>query len=365
MKFLDASEEARRAGAAAEEAGRQAQLRRIRRLAWGFGTAAVSLAAGILLYLVAYRWDSDAYYKGYVNVWGVPRGIGPLDAAEVWHQTASYKISKRGRLGPVVSMQLVNAAGQPRHLKGTRKELLSDEIANKVTRREYLYDAQGQIAYEISLDRNGQRLQSLIYAPSEAGSGGGRIAYRTGPAGSLARTKGSCAAFEKYEYSPEGYVTQTHYLDQDGGPTPGEDDAFIKQQKYDGLGHIIESTSLAKDGRPMNDKHGNAGIHLAYDELGNVVVQERLDAAGKSIDYKKLGFQRLVCRYDNRGNCVEATYWHADGSPFSVAGLCRSKRMSHDNRGNVVKVACLRSDGQPVQSGELKYDEDDRERSGT
>jgi hypothetical protein len=61
MKFLDASEEAQRAAAAAAEARRQAQLRRTRRLAWGFGAATVGLAAAILLFLVLYRWDSNAY----------------------------------------------------------------------------------------------------------------------------------------------------------------------------------------------------------------------------------------------------------------------------------------------------------------
>ena len=72
MRFLDASEQPNTA-AAAEEAGRQAQLRRIRRLAWGFGAATVSLAAVILLYFVAYHWDFNAYYKNYVKVWGVPK----------------------------------------------------------------------------------------------------------------------------------------------------------------------------------------------------------------------------------------------------------------------------------------------------
>jgi hypothetical protein len=96
MQFLDASEAAQRAAAAAEEAGRQAQLRRIRRLAWGFGAATVSLAAAILLYCMAYVWDFNAYYKDYVKVWGVPHGIGPLSAAEVRHRAASYKITRRG-----------------------------------------------------------------------------------------------------------------------------------------------------------------------------------------------------------------------------------------------------------------------------
>jgi hypothetical protein len=146
MQFLDASEAAQRAAVAAEEAGRQAQLRRIRRLAWGFGAATVSLAAAILLYCVAYRWDFNAYYKDYVRVWGVPQGIGPLSAAEVGRYTASYKITRQGHLGPVVSMQLVNAAGQSRHLQGTLQALSFDEMEKKVSRWEYVYDTQGQLA---------------------------------------------------------------------------------------------------------------------------------------------------------------------------------------------------------------------------
>ena len=63
-----------------------------------------------------------------------------------------------------------------------------------------------------------------------------------------------------YDYSPEGYVTQTHYYDQNGNPTPGKDGAFIKETKYDEFGRLIESTSLWKDGQPMNDMDGNAGM---------------------------------------------------------------------------------------------------------
>ena len=364
MRFLDASEAAQRAAAAAEEAGRQAQLRRIRRLAWGFGAATVSLAAVILLYFVAYRWDFNAYYKDYVKVWGVPQGIGPLSAAEVGHRTASYKITRRGRLGPVVSMQLVNAAGQPRHLQGTLQALFSDEMEKKVSRWEYVYDAQGQIAYEVFLDRHGQRLQSIIYSPSEPGPVRSRNAYEISKDGSLAPQKGSCAAFLTYDYSPEGYVWRVHYLDQAGNPTPGKDNAFIKQSKYDRQGRVIESTSLWKDGRPMNDQDGNAGTRSSYDESGNLVAQESLDAAGKPIDVKKFGFQRFTCRYDDRGNCVEPVTWHANGSPVYRSKIdqifCHSRRLLYDDRGNMVGGDCLMANGQPVLSGRTKYDADDR-----
>src|SRR5262249_6445712 len=151
---------------------------------------------------------------------------------------------------------------QPRDLSGTIDAIASsaDEIASKVSRWEYVYDAYGRVAYERYLDRNRKPLGSIIYAPSALPRKGSsepglpsRIAYNTTPNGSLAREKGSCSAFEKYDYSQEGYKTQTHYLDQDGGPTPGKQGAFIRQVEYDRQGHALKSISLWKDGRPMND----------------------------------------------------------------------------------------------------------------
>jgi hypothetical protein len=319
MKFLDASEEARRAAAAAEETKR----RWVRRMALAFGLATAGLLVVILFYFVAYVWDSNAYYRDYVTVRGVRQGIGPLNTAAVRHRTVSYKITKKGRLGPVVSMQLVDSAGQPTDLKGTLEAAFSqEEIAQKVSRWEFVYDAQHEIAYEIYLDRSGKRLQSLIYAPSDpsdarsrpdAGSGGSRTAYKTGPNGSLVREKGSCVAFYKFDYSNAGYAAQTHYLDLDGVPTPGPSGEFITQREYDRQGRVVRLISLGKYGDRVNDASGGAEARLSYDDPGNMIASETLDAAARPIDAKKLRFQRLTCKYDDRGNCVEATAWHAVG----------------------------------------------------
>ncbi|MGH8549847.1 MAG: hypothetical protein ACRERU_14830 [Methylococcales bacterium] len=230
-------------------------------------------------------------------------------------------------------MQLVNAEGQPRDRQGTLEQrLVSDEITYKISGWDYLYDAQDRIVYEIALDRNGQRLRGLIYAPSEAGVGGSRIAYNTKPDGSLARKKGSC-------------------------------EAFGKQMEYDSSGRVTQQTSLGKDGRPMNDDDGTSIFRRSFDESGNEILQEYLDAAGKPIDIKKRGFQRRTCQYDDRGNCVESVTWRADGSRV-YQGLdqifCHSQRLCYNDRGNLVGSDCLIADGQVVLSGQTKYDEHDR-----
>jgi eukaryotic-like serine/threonine-protein kinase len=306
--------------------------------------------------------------KDYVKKWGVPEGIGPLSTAEVGQRSASYKITRQGRLGPVVSMQLVNAKGRPRHLQGTLGAFFSsDDIDKKVSRWEYGYDAQRRIAYEVVLDRDGQQLRSIVYSPPERSKSGpvrSRNLYTISKDGSLAPQKGSCSAYLTYGYSPEGYVWRVHYLDQAGNPTPGRDNAFIQQRKFDEQGRVIEGVSLWKDGRPMNDRDGTAGWRTSFDESGNLAAQEWLDAGGKPIDWKKLGLQRFTCRNDDRGNCVEPVTWQADGTPAysnKIDGLlCHSRRNLYDDRGNIVGVDCLMANDQPVLSVRRKYDEHDR-----
>src|SRR4029077_15626649 len=86
-------------------------LRGARRWAWGSGVVTVTLLAGILGYFTAFVWDHAAYFNSYVKVFGVPRGIGQLTSEQVKHRTRSYKITRKGRYGPVASMEALIATG--------------------------------------------------------------------------------------------------------------------------------------------------------------------------------------------------------------------------------------------------------------
>ena len=366
MKFLAASEEEARAAAAAQEARRQRQLQRIRRVAWGFGGATAVLIAGIVLYSFAYVRHHIAYYKDYITVWGVPQGIEPLTAAEIGHRSKSYRITTRGLFGPVLSMELVNSAG---HLGYGLFAMMSssEQKANTPFRWEFAYDAQGRIAYEVGLSRQRQRIKTTVYGPPEGDTTISRTAYEIGPNGSLFPEKGSCAAFERNDYSPEGYVTQIHYYDQTGNPTPGKDGAFIKAMKYDHRGRKIESMSLWKDGRPINDLDGNSSTRLSYDETGNLAGIEHLDAAGAPSDADKRvkGFTyRAIMKYDDRGTFSETYSQNANGDFILINGLCKMVKYSTDARGNLVAGRCFRSDSHLSTSGfaifKNKFDNDDQ-----
>ena len=367
MKFLDASEQAQRMAVAADEAKRQRQLRRAGRWAWGSGLVTLVLLLGILGYFAAFRWNQDEYFNSYVKVFGVPRGIGPLTAEQISHRALSYKITTSGRYGLVARMAAVNATGQstPGGMT-TGFESSSGETAKSEARWEYFYDANDRVAYEVALDRNGQRVRSIVYSPVDQNPPKSRDAYMIGKAGSLAPQVGSCASFLRYEYSKDGYEVRTHYLDQIGNPTAGKDGVAILQKDFDSQGKEIRLLSRWTNGRPMNDKWGNAEFRSLNDGLGNVIAAEAFDAAGAPINLKSKDWQQQTLKYDVRGNPVEQVFWRADRTPGIGEERCHRLRHTYDEHGKVVRSDCLDQHGQPALAGgrdyaawEIRYDDKD------
>ena len=108
--------------------------------------------------------------------------------------------------------------------------------------------------------------------------------------------------------------------------------AFMTRYEHDEQGHLLRITSLWKDGRPMNDKDGDAELRGSYDAAGNLVSSERFDAGGNPIDAGQMGWQRMTCKFDDRGNCVKPTMWHADRRRYSVGNAGKFERAFVDHR---------------------------------
>lgn len=364
MRFLESSEQAQREKETAETAKRARQLREAQRWAWGSGIATLLLLAGIAFYFVAYHREHDAYYNSYVKIFGVPHGIGKLNEEQVASRAMSFKITKRGRLGPVIRMQGVNAMGQAKS-GGMQTSFASSatDIAKHEARWEYLYDDQDRVVYEVAFDRKGQQaIRYIMYSPFEPSPSDQnlkrRFAYMIGAGGSLAPAiSGSCTALVKYEYSDDGYEARTHYLDQDGKPTAGMDGVFIAEKAFDAAGNVTRLISLWKDGHRMNDKFGNAEARTRFDNLSNPIFAESFDAAGAPIDVSEGGqrWQRTTLVYDDFGNLVEAAFLGADGNPGMGADKCHLVRYKYDKQGNMIEGSCLDQEGHPINSDGETY----------
>jgi hypothetical protein len=238
-----------------------------------------------LIYEVGWGWERSTYYKDYVKVWGVPKGIGELTDAEVHHRSNSYKITTTGMFGPVVNMEAVNAAGQPMNSM-TGLHIAPVDLGPAVSRTKYVYDGP-RLLLEDFLDRRHQLVGGIFYSPSTSESGNSsRLAYVFGKNSALGSQAGSCAVRIQYDYSAEGGETLIRYFDRDGNPTPGTDNAYRKKREYDNEGHITREISLDRYGYRINDQSGNSEMYLSYNGKGNVEEANWLDAAGKPIDFR-------------------------------------------------------------------------------
>ncbi|MDM0048616.1 ATP-binding protein [Variovorax sp. J22R115] len=358
-KFLDASEKAQRDWAAAEEAARLAQLLRIRRWAWGFGLSTFALLLGLGGYLYAYQWENHRYFDSIGTIWGVPDGIDVLSANQVSRRFESYRITRKGRFGPVVHMEIVDGAGR---LKAggalTGFEAKTGESFKREARWEYVYGADGRVAYEVALDRHGQRVRSIVYSPVDDKSPNSRNVYMIGSLGSPITLAESCAAFLRNEYTEAGHVAKIHYLDQIGNPTAGRDGASILQRSFDAKGRQTSMLSLWKDRRPMNDMYGNAELRISYKNDGSK-VSETFDAAGDPIDVGKneaANWHRRVASFDSNRNTVDVAYWTAKGKPGrSPFTGCHRLHFDYGENGSLIRTTCLDSQGEPMRVADAAF----------
>lgn len=380
QEYLKASKEAQEKAIAIEKEKKESELRRARRSALFSGLIATILVVGLLIYYDTHIREFDAHYNSFVKVRGVPEGIGLLTAEQVAHRTLSYKITKRGRLGPVVRMEAVNSYGKLAGFSGdilgafARSSTASEADQSAESRWEYVYDAEGIVVHEVASDRFGRYVRNVTYdATADSKTDNIRTAYLIGKDGSLAPQQNSCQAYVQYEYDDNGYEMHTRYYDRTRQPTAGRDNAIAMQQKFDAKGNNIAILSLWRDGSLMNDDAGNAEFRMTYDELGNVLTGEAFDAGGAPTVFKdgryhrqtfrydefgneiarsyfdefnnpvnaKEGWHRSDNRLDERGNIVERTYWLTDGSPGQDSNSCHRIKSKYDKSGNVTESACL------------------------
>lgn len=381
QEFLIKSEDEQFKKIAVEKEKKEAELRRTRLSALISGSIAALMIVGLLVYYFMQLREFDAYYNSFVKIKGVPEGIGSLTPEQVSHRTSSYKITRRGRVGPVIQMEAVNSygklvSGSENILSGFTNSSSSSEADQfSESRWQYVYDAQGTITHEIAFDRFGQNVRNVTYKNETDNI---RIAYLIGKDGTPGPRENSCQAYVKYEYDDKGYEIFARYYDRTGQPTPGRDNAIVMQKKFDTKGNEIALLSLWRDGSLMNDDAGNAEFRLTRNELGNILSGEAYDAGGTPTMFKNEKYHRVTFHYDefgneiarsyfdefsnpvnakegwhrndnrldHRGNVVDRYLWLADGRPGVDAQGCHQVKLEYDNSGNVIGTACIGTDGQ-------------------
>lgn len=304
------------------------------------------ITATIVLLLIGFfTWDyyrtKVEYYKDYVEVFGVPHGIGSLSKSDMSHREASYRfeysrhklrrvsyVNSLGNLvdhhdsedkdrivdmtltytegtGKVDTEKFRNRSGKVLYVKDYDSNFktctfkLDDELGT-----EMVLNAQVELfqsAFDNSLEGKGKISKYILEYNEDgyltkveyAGFGNARVPDGQGIFG------------KSFVLDKEGRVIEEHYLGKDGKPKATQFGLGIKKFTYDEDDNIAQLTYLTVDGKPSSDGNNCPIVKLTYDEWGNRIGEKYYDMKDNSMIRKDNPFAGVVYDYNEDGFCTK------------------------------------------------------------
>lgn len=320
------------------------------------------ITATIVLLLIGFfTWDyyrtKVEYYKDYVEVFGVPHGIGSLSKSDMSHREASYRfeysrhklrrvsyVNSLGNLvdhhdsedkdrivdmtltytegtGKVDTEKFRNRSGKVLYVKDYDSNFktctfkLDDELGT-----EMVLNAQVELfqsAFDNSLEGKGKISKYILEYNEDgyltkveyAGFGNARVPDGQGIFG------------KSFVLDKEGRVIEEHYLGKDGKPKATQFGLGIKKFTYDEDDNIAQLTYLTVDGKPSSDGNNCPIVKLTYDEWGNRIGEKYYDMKDNSMIRKDNPFAGVVYDYNEDGFCTKQRFLGVDGGLTYVQGV--------------------------------------------
>lgn len=367
----------------------------------------VAAAAAVICVLIGFGlWDyfrtKVDYYKDYVEVYGVAKGVGSLSSREVSHREMSYRIeSSRWEVRRIT---LVNSKDKPiphqdtEHTNSRYTDVYYYYSDNGKVDYKKVYDAYGKLLYKIDYDENmkvamfkyddehgtakrllsnttqlynvndGERssitrylltydedghLQKKEYASGEDNS----------PVGDAENIYG-----QAYSYDKEGRITEIRFLGQDGKVRGNKIGLAIKQYVYDDDDNWTQVKYLSANGNPSHDGNNCPLVKLEYDKWGNRISEKYFTIDGKPSFRTDLGSCGFLYEYDDEGNNIVRRTINGDGEMMICKYGYAQTRMTYDENGFLTMLEFLDQNGKRTNNsndqGEImsimKFTVDDR-----
>jgi YD repeat-containing protein len=317
--------------------------------------AAVFLAILVLGYF-AYFHRFEIYTATlYKKRFGVVQPVGSLSASAVKRRYVSFKFTRQGFRpfnGQVLALEAIDSLGQcspARHsistaLRGVDESQFSGEGE---CRWEFIYNAKGELAYEIARNRLSKMVWGFVYSPTNQSLV--RKAMFVGPDGYPQPQGKRPAEYVEITYNREGYEIKHRFMDRDGKPASGPDGAFGRTFEYDEIGRRTKDTSTDLEGLPMNDSAGNASGLIEYDSDGNVASWTALDKDDQPTLMKSDQTVKIRYIYDDWGNRLEARAYDEHDMPATNTDWQGSLlKYKYDDQGNRIESRFFVKDDVPI-----------------
>ena len=333
-------------------------------------TAAAALVCLVLLAGgIWYFMPHSAYYRSYVYVNEIPRGVDRLSGSQRSHISECYRlVTQRGK---VIRVTRVNPAGKP--VVSMSATFLDDAPemefyyeGDRVTRVEFKNET-GQIVLSKDYSSN---LKAVDFLQAEDSSQTMALAAdQTSVMDSFTSTSIFDTKSEITRhintYDEEGYLIRVQFM-RDNLNTPARDSNGIYGRAYerDDKGRIIRMTYLDEEGVPQNSRLGVAGWVYEYDEEGKRTYSYAFDLEGNQVRGED-GFAAMELKYDENGNVTEAYYRDEEGELCIIDDGYAWEKMTYDDRGYLVENTYYDAEGNPafekengVHGCQVEYDDE-------
>lgn len=326
----------------------------------------LGLAAILLMVTGAGLWYWDAYYRThyeyYANItmrWGIPEGLKELTGEQIRRRQATIQLVRRGRLGPVEELRIVDSRGHYPYLPSLLFSLSSLDPLSKNTednfatipetlttcRVTFERDAAGHVINQKAYNRNDRLLYELQYSSHDT------VHYKEGDFPLSRRASGvSHVQFSRFDSGPNaGLIRELRFFDASGQARPDSMECFGYRFVINDQGLPIAVTGLGANYQPAVNRWGLAKTDVAYDEWGNT-IRELYYGPNDQLLLDPSGTARLELTYDAYGNLTGFTSLGIDGQPviMNMVGAAGVRR-TYDEHGNVTEIVFLGPDRQLVR----------------
>lgn len=349
--------------------------------------------ASVLMCLGIFLWDYNRtkvyYYKDYVEVWGVPEGVGRISSWNAKHMHRlyrfEYKQRKVRRVSHVNSLDVIifdteserserpidqdiyyTSEGKVSRIKvrdNNGKVLYVKAFNENLTTMSFQYDDQHNteralaaqtVGYGRMLEDNNSQKGKITRWLLEYNSDGYVTRVKYAGLDNSVVNDGNNIYGRTMTYDSKGRISEIHYIGKNDEPQSTKWGLGIKKYYYDSEDNWIRAEYYTVDGQPAYDDSDGVGIYeMEYDNNGNVVTIYHKDGNGELMLPKKNGIAGAITEYDDRGFIVKQTYIGTDKTPIFVssAGFAGYTAKCDEN-GFFVEQEFFDPDGQVCETSE-------------
>ena len=341
-----------------------------------------------------------ADYRQLVWRWGLPEGLGAIDAETRSGLNTHYNVTtqRSGLFEPakVVEVRQENSAdalragenGEARwvvhHGPGTLSATIEIfDANNRPTRTSQLEHATAANVLITTYKQNtvdfAQRVK-VVLDPKQQGietkSDVTRIEFTLDDRGFVIRSRyqnhyglqqhtadGSYG--RNSTVSSDGLELRTAEVGADGNEITLRTGVRATALAYDANFNLIKRTLLGSDDEPFEGPEGFACELLNYDRWGNLTKRSYCGTDNKPVRSRQ-GMAKIVATYDEKGNGIKSAYFDADDKPTLNDWIYAGWRGAYNERGDRTEQSYFGTDGKPTLSKEgfatIRYRYDDKGR---